>query len=78
LVGTYQWVVVYGGDGANNAADSPFGTEPEQALVSHPSLTTTARRAVVIGSDATLTDSAVLSGRTNPFGTISEGEQECV
>jgi hypothetical protein len=70
-VGTYEWVVVYGGDGANGAAGSPFGTEPEQALVSHPSLTTTAGGAVVIGSGATLTDRAVLSGGTNPFGTIT-------
>jgi hypothetical protein len=27
--GTYQWVVVYGGNGNNNPVTSPFGSEPE-------------------------------------------------
>jgi glyoxylate utilization-related uncharacterized protein len=69
--GTYQWVATYSGDSNNNGATSPFGSEPEVVSPASPAINTTPGGTVVIGSDAKLTDSAMLSGGFNPTGTIT-------
>jgi hypothetical protein len=67
--GTYNWVVSYSGDSANNPVSTKFGDEPEIAQA-RPGITTMAGGTVVIGSGLPLTDSATLSGGLNPTGTI--------
>ena len=40
-VGTYQWVVAYSGDSANNSVSTTEGSEPESVSPANPTLTTT-------------------------------------
>ena len=72
--GTYTWSVSYTGDGNNNAAVDQGGSA-EQTVVSpaSPSIVTTpAPKSVTLGTGTvTLNDSAVLSGGSNPTGTIT-------
>src|SRR5262249_34217659 len=72
--GTYTWSVVFSGDD-NNASAVDQGTTAEQTVVSvaaSPSLVTTASPGITLGTTApTVSDSAVLSGGSNPTGTIT-------
>jgi hypothetical protein len=70
-IGTYQWVASYSGDTNNKPVASAFGDEPETVTSNMPAITTTAGGPVVIGSGNVLTDTAVLSGGTNPTGSIT-------
>jgi hypothetical protein len=65
LTGTYEWVIVYHGDRNNNAAAT---AATETVSAASPKLSAKPGAAVVIGSGATLTDSATLSGGANPGG----------
>ena len=74
VIGTYNWVVSYGGDANNNAVASSFGNESVQVHAANPSLGTNASPGGVTlssGSPPILTDSATLSGGFNPTGTIT-------
>jgi hypothetical protein len=69
-VGTYHWVATYSGD-ANNASVSTACSDPsEQTVVrpNRPSLVTVASSGSVGGS---ISDQAILSGGSNPTGTIT-------
>jgi uncharacterized protein YfaQ (DUF2300 family) len=73
--GTYQWNATYSGDSNNNAA-SEINAQSEQVVVSAPPptaiVTTPTPTNVTLGTATiTLRDSAVLSGGTNPTGTIT-------
>ncbi|MGB6501683.1 MAG: hypothetical protein WBG19_09885, partial [Thermoplasmata archaeon] len=72
--GTYTWSVSYSGDGNNSTAVDQGGRN-EQTVVSpaSPSIVTTPDPAsVTLGtSSVTLNDSALLSGGSNPTGTIT-------
>ena len=75
VTGTYQWDASYSGD-RNNSAVSDNGSANEQVTVSaaSPTITTTPNPMTVTLSAATppvLTDSATLSGGSNPTGTIT-------
>ncbi len=74
VTGTYQWDASYSGD-TNNDAASDVGATNEQVTVSaaSPAITTTPSPttvALTATTPPTLTDSAVLSGGSNPTGTI--------
>jgi len=72
--GTYQWNATYSGDGNNNAV-SENNALSEQAAVSLPPtaiVTTPSPLGVMLGPErVTLRDQAVLSGGSNPTGTIT-------
>jgi len=72
---TYQWNAVYSGDG-NNSSVSEINALSEQVVVTLPPptaiVTTPSPANVTLGNTIiTLKDSAVLSGGTNPTGTIT-------
>jgi uncharacterized repeat protein (TIGR01451 family) len=69
--GTYTWSVSYSGDGNNDSAVDQGGTA-EQTVVSPatPSITTTQDPASGSSGD-TYKDKAILSGGSNPSGTIT-------
>ena len=69
--GTYQWVAVYSGDAKNNGVVSPFGSEPWTVGAASPTINTIDGGAVVLGSGAKLTDSAMLAAGVNPTGTVT-------
>jgi hypothetical protein len=71
--GTYQWVVVFSGDGTNSGVTSPFGSEPWVVGSASLLLTTTPNpTSVTLGtSNVVLKDTATLSGGVNPTGTIT-------
>src|SRR5205807_688350 len=72
--GTYRWVASYSGD-ANNAAVATACSDPSESVVvtppvsGNPTLTTQASPGVAVGGQ--VTDTATLSGGTNPTGTIT-------
>jgi uncharacterized repeat protein (TIGR01451 family) len=72
--GTYTWSVSYNGDGNNNGAVDQGGRN-EQTIVSPASpgiVTTPDPTSVTLGTGSvTLKDSAVLSGGSNPTGSIT-------
>ncbi len=70
--GTYRWVVSYSGDANNNpAGPTGCGIDSETVVISpaHPTLATVASHATVIGG--AISDSATLSGGSDPTGTIT-------
>jgi uncharacterized repeat protein (TIGR01451 family) len=75
VTGTYEWVVLYSGDGNNDAADDQGGTA-EQTVVGAASLTlvTIASPNVTLPTGppgtVTLSDAAFLSGGHSPTGNI--------
>ncbi len=74
--GTYQWNASFlDTDGNNlNASDNSDAAERvavSGSTISSPSLGTTPGGTVTIGSGTKLTDSAILSGGSNPSGTIT-------
>ena len=68
--GAYHWVASYSGDGANSAVSGHCGDSGETSNVgpAGPALVTTATSANVGG---TISDTATLSGGSNPTGTIT-------
>ena len=72
--GTYQWNATYSGDTINNPA-SENNAVSEQVVVSLPPtaiVTTPSPLGVMLGPErVTLKDTAVLSGGSNPTGTIT-------
>jgi hypothetical protein len=71
VAGNYLWTATYSGD-SNNAGATDNGQNENQAVSkATPSLNTTPGSAVVIGSGARLTDSAVLSGGFNETGALT-------
>jgi hypothetical protein len=74
VTGTYQWNVTYSGNANNNPA-SENNNSAEQVVVSKagPTLVATPNpTTVTLGATATtLKDSAVLSGGSNPTGTVT-------
>jgi hypothetical protein len=69
--GTYLWVATYSGDNNNSGATDNGENESEVVTPASPAINTTAGGAVIIGSAAKLTDTAVLSGGYFPTGTIT-------
>jgi hypothetical protein len=72
--GTYQWVVVYNGDGNNAGVTSPFGSEPWTVGTQTPAIITTVPTptAVTLGTGAVvLRDTATLQDGNGPTGTIT-------
>ncbi len=71
LVGTYQFVAVYSGDGNNTSATSACGAANESVVVTKtaPAIVTVASAPVPVGGS--ITDTATLSGGVNPTGTIT-------
>ena len=69
--GTYRWTAVYNGDANNNSASSPCNAPNESVVVTPagPVLTTVASPSVPLGGS--VTDTATLSGGSNPSGTIT-------
>ncbi len=70
--GTYRWVVSYSGDANNHpAGPTQCGIDSETIVISpaHPTLATVASHATVIGG--AVSDSATLSGGSDPTGTIT-------
>ena len=70
--GTYRWVAVYSGDANNTAVTSPCNAPNESVVVTstpEASLTTQASPSVPVGGQ--ITDTATLSGATNPTGIIT-------
>ena len=71
---TYEWIASYSGDGNNLAASTTCGDSGEQSLVNkaQPGIVTSASEPVTIGVDPyTISDTATLSGGSNPTGTIT-------
>jgi hypothetical protein len=69
--GTDYWVATYTGDANNTAVSSSVASEPVTVSPASPMLTTTAGGTVVLGSGATLTDTATLSGGFSPTGSLT-------
>jgi hypothetical protein len=71
--GTFQWVVVYSGDGNNNTAISAFGSEPWTVGQQSPTIVTApSATSITLGtSTVTLKDTATLSDIVAPGGTIT-------
>jgi uncharacterized repeat protein (TIGR01451 family) len=69
--GVYQWVARYSGDANNRPATSTFGAEPQTVVLASPHINTRPGPDVVVGSGASLTDTATLSGGFSPTGTIT-------
>ncbi len=73
VAGTYQWVADYSGDANNLPSFSTCSNPDEVVLVVAglvtPVLTTTASPSVAVGGQ--VTDTAHLSGGTNPTGTVT-------
>ena len=70
--GTYRWVVSYSGDANNHpAGPTECGIDSETVVISpaQPALSTVASHAVLIGG--AISDSATLSGGSDPTGTIT-------
>ena len=70
--GTYRWVAVYSGDANNTAVTSPCNAPNESVVVTstpEASLTTQASPSVPVGGQ--ITDTATLSGATNPTGVLT-------
>ena len=72
-VGTYTWSASYAGDGLNNGTIDNGKNESVCIVASSPSIVTTPNPTVVtIGTSCgPLTDSATLSGGSNPGGSIT-------
>jgi hypothetical protein len=72
--GTYTWTVAYSGDANNNAANDQGGpTEQVTVTKASPTVVTAANPTGTISlgtTSPTLNDSAVLSGGSNPTGTL--------
>ncbi|MGH9125183.1 MAG: beta strand repeat-containing protein [Acidimicrobiales bacterium] len=71
MAGTYRFVAMYSGD-ANNAAVTTMCNDPNESVVVTtvtPSLSTTASASVAVSG--TVSDTAILSGGSNPTGTIT-------
>ncbi|MEO8486701.1 MAG: IPTL-CTERM sorting domain-containing protein [Betaproteobacteria bacterium] len=71
LAGVYRWTATYNGDANNNAVSHPCNSANESATIAQttPTLVTQATALVILG--ASITDTATLSGATNPTGTIT-------
>ena len=69
--GSYVWSATYNGDSNNNTAHDNGVNESETVIAASPALNTVAGGTVIIGSGVNLTDTAVLSGGSNPTGTIT-------
>ena len=63
VIGTYQWVVSYSGDGNNNSVVSVMGNEPVMVNPASPTVVTTTNPTSVTlnGGSPILTDSATLA-----------------
>ena len=72
VIGTYQWVVTYSGDGNNNGVASVMGNDPVMIDPASPTVLTTAdpTNVTLTGSSPILTDSATLTGGYNATGTV--------
>jgi hypothetical protein len=70
-VGTYRWTASYSGDANNNPASSPCNAANESVVVNqaNPTIVTNASGNVTIGGS--VTDTATLSGGSQPTGTIT-------
>lgn len=70
--GTYRWIATYSGDGNNNPVAGTCGDATETTVVSGgaPTISTTASADITLGS-GTLTDTATVTGRTNPSAGAS-------
>jgi outer membrane protein assembly factor BamB len=68
--GTYYWTAAYSGDANNNAATSPCNAVNESVMIfaATTTLVTQASAGGPVGTQ--VTDTATLSGGTNPTGTI--------
>ena len=69
LAGTYRWIASYSGDGANPPVAGLCNDVNESTIVAPPgpTLATMASPNIVLGA-GNLSDSATVSGRTNPIG----------
>jgi hypothetical protein len=69
--GVYRWTASYSGDANNNAVSHPCNSPNESATIvkSTPSIVTQASAGGAIGTQ--LTDTATVSGGTNPTGTVT-------
>jgi hypothetical protein len=70
LAGTYRWIANYSGDVNNAATANACNAANESVIVgvAAPTVVTTASAGVPLGG--AISDSAVLSGGTNPTGTV--------
>jgi hypothetical protein len=73
LAGTYRWIANYAGDASNAATANACNGANENVVVglTAPTVVTTASAGVPLG--AAISDSAVLSGGSNPTGSILFG-----
>ena len=67
--GTYHWVATYNGDSNNNTVSSGCAAEPVTITQATPTIATTPRRAVPVGTS--IADTATVSGGFNPTGTVT-------
>jgi hypothetical protein len=69
--GVYRWTASYSGDANNNAVSHPCNSANESATItkSTPTIATVASAGGNIGTQ--LTDTATVSGGTNPTGTVT-------
>jgi hypothetical protein len=69
--GTYRWIASYSGDANNAAVAGACGDTNESVVIAQatPTLATQASAAISLGGS--VTDTATLSGGTNPTGTIT-------
>jgi len=71
LAGTYRWIASYSGDANNGPVEGACGDANESVVITQttPTLVTQASAAIQLGGS--VTDTATLSGGTNPTGTIT-------
>ncbi len=69
--GTYRWIAAYSGDTNNNAVTTACNDANEVSVVApaKPAIVTNASASVPVGG--AISDTATLSGGTNPTGTIT-------
>ena len=72
LAGTYRWRAVYSGDANNASVSHPCNSANESAVIdkSTPSIVTVASAGGVVGPTQ-ISDTATVSGGTNPTGTVT-------
>jgi hypothetical protein len=68
-VGTYHWMAAYSGDANNAALTNPCSEESVTTMQADPSLVTNATAGGNTGTP--ISDSATVSGGTNPTGTVT-------
>ena len=69
--GVYRWTANYSGDANNNAVAHPCNAANESATITPSTLTLVTQTAPIAILGTSITDTATLSGGTNPTGTLT-------